>query len=154
GACAGGVSLASGGVATAAQTARSCGTQAAVLTCRYGIGADAGEPSFGFARAGQLFYETWGLDGPVNSSGVVRSGPVFRTWTDVSPTGPVTSFDPFLVVDPRTKRIFDANFAGNGSFECETISYSDDDGADWATNATCGHGFDGGTLGVGPPVNS
>lgn len=153
-ACAGATSLASGAVAAAAQAGRSCGIQRAVFTCRYEIGADAGEPSFGFARAGQLFYETWDLDAPSNPSGVVRSGPGFRTWTDVSPPGPVTSFDPFLVVDQRTKRIFDANFAGNGSFECETISYSDDNGAHWATNAICGHGFDGGTLGVGPPVNS
>ena len=124
------------------------------IPCRYATGADAGEPSFGFGRSGQIFYETWDLDAPANPSGVLRSGRERRTWTDVSPSGLVTSFDPFLLVDPRTKRIFDANFAGNGSFECETISYSDDSGSHWTTNATCGHGFDGGTIGVGPPVYS
>jgi hypothetical protein len=122
--------------------------------CRRGIGADAGEPSFGFGRGGQIFYETWDLDGPTNPSGVVRSAAPFSNWTDVSPAGPVTSFDPYLLVDPRTKRIFDTNFAGNGSFECHTLSYSDDNGGHWTTNTFCGDGFDAGTLGVGPPVHS
>jgi hypothetical protein len=125
-----------------------------LTACRYGIGADAGEPSFGFGSGGKIFYETWDLDSSTNPSGVVRAGPPYSAWTDVSPVGPVTSFDPYLLVDPRTKRIFDTNFAGNGSFECHTLSYSDDNGSDWTTNTFCGDGFDAGTLGVGPPVYS
>jgi hypothetical protein len=128
--------------------------QGALIPCRYGIGADAGEPSFGFGRGGEVFYETWDLDGPGNLSGVVRSNLTHTSFTDVSPPGLVTSFDPYLLVDPRTGRIFDTNFAGHGSFECETISFSDDRGAHWTTNDLCGVGFDGGSLGVGPPVSS
>jgi hypothetical protein len=125
-----------------------------LIPCRYGTGADAGEPSFGFGQGGRIFYETWDLDGPSNLSGVVRSGPTHTTWTDVSPPGLVTSFDPFLLVDPRTKRVFDTNFAGNGDFGCSTLSYSDDRGATWTTKDLCGKGFDAEYVGVGPPVSS
>ena len=126
----------------------------ALIPCRYGIGADAGEPSFGFGRAGEIYYETWDLDGPNNPSGVVRSNLSRGRFADVSPPGLVTSFDPFLLVDPRTGRVFDTNFAGNGNFECETISFSDDRAAHWTTHELCGVGFDGGSLGVGRPVYS
>ena len=126
----------------------------ALIPCRYGIGADAGEPSFGFGRGGEIYYETWDLDGPNNPSGVVRSNLSHTSWTNVSPPGLVTSFDPILLVDPRTGRVFDANFAGSGNFECETISFSDDRAVHWKTNELCGVGFDGGSLGVGPPVYS
>jgi hypothetical protein len=125
-----------------------------LIPCRYGIGTEAGEPSFGFGRGGEIFYETWDLDGPNNLSGVVRSNLSHTTWSDVSPPGLVTSFDPYLFIDPRTGRIFDTNFAGNGSFECETISFSDNRAASWTTNELCGVGFDGGSLGAGPPVYS
>ena len=125
-----------------------------LIPCRYRIGADAGEPSFGFGRGGEIFYETWDLDGPNNLSGVVRSNLSHTAWSDVSPPGLVTSFDPYLFIDPRTGRIFDTNFAGNGSFECETISFSDDRAASWTTNELCGVGFDGGSLGAGRPVYS
>lgn len=126
----------------------------ALVACRYSTGADAGEPSFGFGRSGRIFYETWDLDGPSNPSGVVRSGPGRTTWADVSPPGLLTSYDPFLLVDPRTMRVFDANFAGNGNLKCATLSYSDDDGAHWTTTDLCGHGFDAESIGVGPPVHS
>ncbi len=128
-----------------------------LIPCRYSTGADAGEPSFGFGRGGRIFYETWDLDGLSNPSGVVRSGRGHATWTDVSPPGPVTSFDPFLLVDPRTKRVFDANFAGNGKFGCSTLSrlgYSGSSVGRWATRDLCGDGFDAESIGVGPPAHS
>jgi hypothetical protein len=125
-----------------------------LVPCRYDTGVEAGEPSFGFGRGGRIFYEAWHLEAPFNPSGVVRSNPPHTTWTDVSPLGLVTSFDPFLLVDPRTKRVFDVNFAGNGDFGCSTLSYSDDDGATWMTTLLCDAGFDAESIGVGPPVSS
>jgi hypothetical protein len=80
-----------------------------LVPCRYDTGDEAGEPSFGFGRGGRIFYEAWHLEAPANPSGVLRSNPLHTTWTDVSPLGLVTSFDPFLLVDPRTKRVFDVN---------------------------------------------
>lgn len=126
--------------------------RALLIPCRFGTGADAGEPSFGFGQAGQIFYETWDLDAPATLSGVVRSNDQGHTWSVASPPGIVTSLDPILLIDPRTKRVFDANYAGNGNANCESISYSDDSGANWTTHDLCGSGFDGGSLGVGPPV--
>ena len=128
--------------------------RARLIPCRLGTGQDAGEPSFGFGQAGQIFYETWDLDAPRTPSGVVRSSDEGHTWSVVSPPAPgvVTSLDPTLLVDPRTGRVFDSNYAGNGNANCDTISYSDDGGASWSTHALCEAGFDGGSLGVGPPV--
>jgi hypothetical protein len=125
-----------------------------LVPCRYDTGVEAGEPSFGFGRGGRIFYEAWHLEAPANPSGVVRSNPQHTMWTDVSPLGLVTSFDPFLLVDPRTKRVFDVNFAGNGDFGCSTLSYSDDDGTTWTTRVLCDAGFDAESIGVGPPVSS
>src|SRR5262249_17510379 len=70
-----------------------------LVPCRYDTGVEAGEPSFGFGRGGRIFYEAWHLEAPSNPSGVVRSNSQHTTWTDVSPPGLVTSFDPFLLVD-------------------------------------------------------
>lgn len=126
----------------------------ALVPCRYSIGADAGEPSFAFGRRGEIFYETWDLDAPYNPSGVVRSNAAHTAWTDVSPPGLLTSYDPYLYIDPRTGRIFDTNYAGSGNFECSTVSTSDDSGASWSTSELCGIGFDGGSLGAGRPVYS
>src|SRR5204863_6292948 len=56
--------------------------------------------------------------------------------------------------DHRTGRIFSVNFIAGGSPTCAMLSYSDDNGDSWISSpAACG-GFDGESIGAGPPVTS
>jgi hypothetical protein len=66
----------------------------------------------------------------------------------------VTSFDPFLVVDHRTGRIFSVNFLGDGQPTCATISHTDDNGNTWSSFPTACDGFDGESIGTGPPATT
>lgn len=130
-----------------------------LIPCRYDTGARALEPSLDFTRDGRIVFQAWELqpgapDGAPPEPRVVRSDTSFTTWHDVSPPGPLTSLDPYLTVDHRTGRIFSVNFLADGQPTCATISYSDDNGGSWVSSpAACG-GFDGESIGTGPPVTS
>lgn len=130
-----------------------------LIPCRYGTGARALEPSLDFTRDGRILFQAWELQsgsvgGLPPEPRVVRSDSSFSNWQNVSPPGPVASLDPFLTVDRRTGRIFSVNFLANGQPTCATISYSDSNGDSWVSSpAACG-GFDGESIGVGPPVSS
>jgi hypothetical protein len=130
-----------------------------LIPCRYDTGARSLEPSLDFTSDGRLLFQAWELQSgsvggvpPVPK--VIRSDAAFSSWHDVSPLGPVASLDPYLVVDHRTGRIFSVNFLANGQPTCATISYSDTNGDSWLSSpAACG-GFDGESIGTGPPVSS
>src|SRR5207244_170929 len=119
------------------------------------------EPSLAFTPDGRVFFQGWALrPGSINGAPpvpvVMRSSGDFTRWQDVSPPqpGPVTSLDPFLITDRRTGRVFSVNFLADGQPACATLSFSDDDGEHWTSSvAGCG-GFDGESIGVGPPVTS
>jgi hypothetical protein len=135
-----------------------------LIPCRFNTGHFAMEPSFGFGRHGDVFFENWGTrpnrpGGVPPVSGVLRSANGGRTWKDVSPrvggvhTHPL-SFDPQLIVDPRTSRIYTVDWEGSGSPLCAALSYSDDNGRRWTTSPLACGGFDGESVAVGPPVTS
>lgn len=130
-----------------------------VVPCRYDTGTRAMEPSLDFTRDGRIVFQAWELqagsvDGLPPRPRVVRSNSSFSSWQDVSPTGPLTSLDPYLTVDHRTGRIFSVNFIAGGAPACSMLSYSDDNGDSWISSpAACG-GFDGESIGTGPPVRS
>jgi hypothetical protein len=130
-----------------------------LIPCRYDTGARALEPSIDVTRDGRLLYQAWELQSGVPGGvppvpRVLRGDRTLSSWQDVSPTGPVASLDPFLTVDHRTGRIFSVSFLANGQPTCATISYSDDEGETWTSSpAACG-GFDGESIGTGPPVTS
>jgi hypothetical protein len=117
------------------------------------------EPSLDFTPDGRILFQAWELQsgtlgGVPPEPRVVRSDSSFSSWQDVSPLGPVASLDPFLTVDHRTGRVFSVNFLGDGQPACATISYSDNNGDSWTSSpAACG-GFDGESIGTGPPVTS
>jgi hypothetical protein len=133
-----------------------------LVPCRYDVGAVAMEPSFVFATDGRILYQTWGASqGTVGGlpaiPGVVRSNSDWTRWLNVSPAGiqqHPNSLDPYIYRDPWTGRIFTVDFAADGSPLCAAISYTDDSGDTWTTSpAACG-GFDGESIGAGPPVSS
>ena len=131
-----------------------------LVPCRYSTGVRAMEPSFAFDRRGRIFYQGWVLrdefpGGAPPYPVVVRSGDGVH-WTDVSPLGgAITSLDPVIYADERTGRIFSVNYAGFGSPVGATVSFTDDGGAHWTTNPIGGGlGFDGQSIGAGPPVSS
>ena len=133
-----------------------------LVPCRYDVGAVAMEPSFVFAGDGRVLYQTWGTSaGTVGGlpavPGVVRSSLDWTRWEAVTPAGVAlhpNSLDPYIYRDPYTGRIFTVDFAADGSPLCAAISYSDNSGDSWITSpAACG-GFDGESIGAGPPVTS
>jgi hypothetical protein len=134
-------------------------TAPALVPCRFDTGVRAMEPSFAFDRHGAILYQGWVLRDAVPGGAppypvVVRStdGVV---WDDVSPLGAVTSLDPVIYADPRTGRVFSLNYAGAGQPVGATLSYTDDSGAHWTTALIGGGvGFDGQSIGAGPPVTS
>jgi hypothetical protein len=88
---------------------------------------------------------------------VIRSNRTYTGWLDVSPTGVKQhpqSFDPQLLVDRRTGRVFSVDFLSDGQPACSTISTSDNEGNSWSTSPLACGGFDGESIGVGPPVSS
>jgi uncharacterized repeat protein (TIGR01451 family) len=132
---------------------------APLVPCRYDTGARAMEPSLGFTRDGRVIYQGWELQ--AGSAGGVPPRPVVRrsdhaytNWEDVSPLGPTESLDPFLTVDENTGRIFSVNWLGNSEPNCATVSHSDDGGDSWVSSPLACSGFDGESIGVGPPVSS
>jgi hypothetical protein len=130
-----------------------------LVPCGFDTGAISMEPSFAFGRHGTILFQAWktaqanpgGLP-PVAS--VLRSEDGGRTWQDVSPGTHAQSFDPQLIVDPDTGRVYTVDWAGDGSALCAALSYSDDDGRDWTTSPLACGGFDGESVAAGPPVSS
>jgi len=125
------------------------------VSCRYPTGAQAMEPSFDVAADGTVLFQSWGVFGPAGlppQPAVLRSRPPYAHWTDVSPVGPGQSFDPNLILDHRTNRVFSINYAGDGASTCSTMSFSDNEGSSWTSSPlACAGGFDGQSVGVGPP---
>jgi hypothetical protein len=134
-------------------------TAEALIPCRYGTGTRAMEPSFAFAPNDTILFQGWVLrdsvPGGVPPYPVVsRSRDGGASWQDASPTGPITSLDPFMVGDPRTGRVFSLNFLSDGQPLGATLAYTDDGGDHWTLSPLAGTGFDGESIGVGPPVSS
>ena len=130
----------------------------ALGVCRFDTGTRAMEPSFAFAKDGRILYQGWWLRDAVPGGVppypvVVRSGDGVH-WTRVSPLGPVTTLDPYIFRDPYTSRVFAVNFLADGQPLGATVSHSDDAGAHWITSVLGGAGFDGESIGAGPPVTS
>ena len=132
---------------------------AALIPCRYATGIRAMEPSFGFTPDGRILFQGWALrdetpGGVTPYPIVVRSADGGRSWQDVSPLGPVNSLDPILHVNEQTGRVFSVNFQGDGQAEGATLAYSDNAGDSWVLSPIGGYGFDGQSIGAGPPVSS
>ena len=131
-----------------------------LVPCRYDTGGRALEPSLDVTADGRVLFQEWQLrpgapDGAPLRPSVYRSDASLSNWQDVSPpVGPVTSLDPFLTIDHRTGRVFSVNFLADGQTNCATISHSDDDGTSWVSSLAACTGFDGESIGVGPPVSS
>ena len=129
-----------------------------VTNCRYPTGAQAMEPSFDIERNGTVMFQSWGVFGPVGlppQPAVLRSRPPYSHWTQASPVGPAQSFDPNLIIDHLTGRVFSVNYSGDGLPVCSTVSTSDDEGGSWVTSpAGCTGGFDGQSVAVGPPATT
>lgn len=106
-----------------------------------------------------MLFQAWelrsGLPGGAPPSPVVVRRETGGRWTDVSPiaTHPA-SLDPYLFVDSDTGRIFTLDWIANGVPYCSAISYSDDAGDTWLTSPLACGGFDGESLGAGPPATS
>ncbi|MFN2545266.1 MAG: sialidase family protein [Actinomycetota bacterium] len=83
---------------------------------------------------------------------VVRSQDGGRTWTDVTPIdAPSPLGDPFMHLDPRTGRLFTAEYKPDS---CYQFSYSDDAGDHWTpVPEVCGL-VDHENIFTAPPVSS
>ena len=130
-----------------------------LVPCRYDAHVRSLEPSLAFTQDGRALFQGWELrpgapNGAPPVPRVMRSDKALKEWTDVSPLGPVTSLDPALIVDRRTGRVFTVNWISNGLPNCATISSSDDGGDTWTSSPAACSGFDGESIGVGPPVTS
>ena len=132
---------------------------ARLIPCRYDTGFGAMEPSFAFGRDGRILAAAWhtqlGTPGGVPPyDQVIRSSPHYTSWLDVSPGGAKKhpqSLDPQLLVDRRTGRVFSVDFLSDAQPACSTISWSDNEGNSWTTSPLACGGFDGESIGVGPP---
>jgi hypothetical protein len=104
-------------------------------------GFEGGEPNIGVTSAGNVFVTAF--------QNVVKSADGGRTWAQVTdPTGPPTTLDPMLWVDPITDRIFNNQlYVG-----CSYLSFSDDEGATWTpAPVSCGvPGIDHQKISTGP----
>ncbi len=132
---------------------------APLIPCRYGTGMRAMEPSFAFARDGRILYQGWVLNdgapgGLPPTPHVARSSDGGATWQDITPIGPLLTLDPFMLLDEYTGRIFTLTFLADVEPLGATLQYTDDGGDTWTTSPLAGYGFDGESLGAGPPVTS
>ena len=131
-----------------------------LIPCVYRTGRRAMEPSIGFTADGRVLFQAWELRSGL--PGGVPPAPVLLrfdggVWRDISPGGlgrHLTSLDPYLYVDPVTKRIFTLDWIASGVPFCSTLSFSDDNGDTWTTTPLACGGFDGESIGAGPPVSS
>lgn len=118
------------------------------------IGLNAGEPTLGQTKNGDVFYTAFQTNTRVE---VVRSQNEGETWDIVSPKlGPrnaqLLTLDPYIYVDPRTNRVFTIDL----TVACAYLSFTDDQGKSWTTNPlACGRPVnDHQTLFAGPPAVS
>lgn len=136
-------------------------TSQAWIPCAYRTGRRAMEPSLAFTSDGRLLFQAWelrsGLPGGAPPAPAVLRREFGGVWTDVSPGGAgthPTSLDPFMLVDKTTGRMFTLDWIAHGVPFCSTLSYSDDNGGSWTTSPLACGGFDGESIGTGPPVTS
>ena len=136
--------------------------QPTLVPCRYDTGFGAMEPSFAFGQDGRILLQAWHTrtdtpGGVPPYAQVIRSNSTYTAWQDVSPSGVnqhPQSFDPQLLIDRRTGRAFSVDFLSDGQPQCSTISWSDNEGDSWSTSPLACGGFDGESIGAGPPVSS
>jgi hypothetical protein len=120
----------------------------------YRIGLNAGEPTLGQTKKGNVFYTAIQTNTRVE---IVRSSDQGKTWKIVSPkigtrNAQLVTLDPYVYVDPRTNRVFTIDL----TVACAYLSFTDDEGKSWTTNPlACGRPVnDHQTLFAGPPVHS
>lgn len=112
-----------------------------------GLGTGAGEPSIGVNPvSGKVFFQSNTQTLRITFDDT--SSPARTTWEDKSAPNAVTSLDPILFTDQRTRRTFTSQLAGATSL----MSFSDDDGATWTPSQGAGipASVDHQTVGGGP----
>ena len=131
------------------------------IPCVYRTGRRAMEPSLAFASDGRLLFQAWelrtGFPGGAPPMPALLRREFGGAWSDVSPGGAgthPTSLDPYMHVDRATGRIFTLDWIAHGVPFCSTLSFSDDNGDSWTTTPLACGGFDGESIGTGPPVTS
>jgi hypothetical protein len=135
------------------------GARRALVPCATFVGTTSESATVGVTRSGSVLYAPL-LDNTsppptnvlVGPEFVVRSRDLGATWTALDSGGPTTGglVPPWMSVDPTTSRIW---FATTLPILCGArISWSDDDGEHWQTNASVGCPAQGGEkLLEGPP---
>ena len=107
-------------------------------TFRTGV-KPVGEPNIGIAKDGTI----WA--GAMEKA--VRSTDRGRTWQTLTLTGHLTTFDPYLYVDPTTSRVYKSDLAGT----CQALSWSDDRGTTWSHAPAACNQSDHQSIAAGPP---
>lgn len=108
------------------------------------LGHPSYEPTIGIdQQTGTLFMSGLTFGGPGSAGGqpvssVLRSKDLGATWENVMPTlpaggyhNPPVTFDPFVITDPLTGRVYTADLE---ALLCDWLSWSDDEGESWTTN--------------------
>ena len=118
------------------------------------LGLNAGEPTLGLTKNGDVFYTAIQTNTRVE---ILRSQNEGKKWEIVSPkignrNAQLLTLDPYVWVDPDTDRVFTIDL----TVACAYMSFSDDGGESWLTNPlACGRPVnDHQTLFSGPPVSS
>ncbi len=129
------------------------------VPCFYPTEIRTMEPTFDFTASNAILLQAWALqDGQPGGAppvpGVFRSPDGAESWQDVTPPGVATSLDPVFYLDRVTGRAFSVNFAGQAIGACSTVSFTDNEGGFWITTPGACGGFDGQSIGAGPPVTS
>ncbi|HJR44098.1 MAG TPA: sialidase family protein [Actinomycetota bacterium] len=118
-----------------------------------GAPLNAGEPTLGLTKNGDVFYTAIQSNLRIE---VAHSADDGQTWDLRSPkiggtrNAHLLTFDPYIYVDTDTDRIFNIDL----TVACSYLSFSDDKGKSWTTNAlACGRPVnDHHTLFAGPPA--
>lgn len=112
-----------------------------------GMGDSAGEPSIGNNwNTGNTMYQA-GFE-TLRVAFDDMTSPATASWTDVSSPLAITGLDPISYTDRQTGRTFESQLLGG----CSSMSFTDDDGANWVPSEGCGLGTaaDHQTVGGGP----
>jgi hypothetical protein len=115
---------------------------------RLDTGVQAAEPTLGVRSDGSAYYVGFAGQRHV----LLRSRDDGKTWQELDPAVPgqtqeETTFDPYIWVDEKTDRLWDADLT---TPNCATISVSDDGGDTFRAAPNCHH-TDHQTLFAGPP---